>query len=395
MAGLWLWFGSSNSKAYKTEFDNDKRRFELCTKAEQFEEHFATLKDKCDFTTISGLDNILADYTKGEWDEPKLLTKIAKMFKTLEEQHQEGVKIMIEPLIPWKKHTQVIKRAGIDVIKTMKKNYPGILFASRPSSLRFIADGVHLDERSSRKLFKSTFSASDEYFKKPEDDEFSDHETGENEKSVDMTSDEEIEFIGASRGKKQKTRDWNDEMEVNEDNDEGLTHSIHNPLFKQLIKEVKELRSDMDDRWELDLIVHAGTKEDLDKIENNQNMNKVVVSGLEVPEIWDQENWKGRVAHIKDSVVELFKFIDPDHDYNLGYVKHLNQRLNAARQIVEITLDSDRHGRGIRKCLAGFLLEGEEIISGIHERSQHLAFIDSRNKSKNRYSQSDRQSYSV
>ena len=124
-------------------------------------------------------------------------------------------------------------------------------------------------------------------------------------------------------------------------------------------------------------------------------MNKVVVSGLEVPEIWDQENWKGRVAHIKDSVVELFKFIDPDHDYNLGYVKHLNQRLNAARPIVEITLDSDRHGRGIRKCLAGFLLEGEEIISGIHERSQHLAFIDSRNKSKNRYSQSDRQSYSV
>ena len=82
-------------------------------------------------------------------------------------------------------------------------------------------------------------------------------------------------------------------------------------------------------------------------------MNKVVISGLDVPEIWDQENWKGRVAHIKDSVTELFKFIDPDHDYNLGYVKHLNQRLQAARQIVEVTLDSDKHGRGIRKCLAG------------------------------------------
>ena len=49
-------------------------------------------------------------------------------------------------------------------------------------------------------------------------------------------------------------------------------------------------------------------------------MNKVVVSGLEVPEIWDQENWKGRVAHIKAAVTELFKFVDPDHDYKLGYV---------------------------------------------------------------------------
>ena len=130
MAGLWLWLGSSNSKAHKTQFDNEKRKFELCTKAEHFLEHFASLKDKCDFATVSGLDNILADYTKGEWDEPQLLDKMDKMFKTLEEQRQEGVRILIEPLIPWRKHTEVVKRAGIDVIKNMRKNYPGILFAS-------------------------------------------------------------------------------------------------------------------------------------------------------------------------------------------------------------------------------------------------------------------------
>ena len=213
MAGLWLWLGSSNSKAYKTQFDNEKRKFELCMKAEQFLEHFASLKDKCDFATVSGLDNILADYTKGEWDEPQLLDKMDKMFKTLEEQRQEGVRILIEPLIPWRKHTEVVKQAGIDVIKNMRKNYPGIHFASRPASLRFVTNGVHLDERSSRKLFKSTFDASEKYFNESEDDKISDHETQEEDNNIEMGSDEEIEFIGTSRGKKQKTRDWNEETE--------------------------------------------------------------------------------------------------------------------------------------------------------------------------------------
>ena len=89
-------------------------------------------------------------------------------------------------------------------------------------------------------------------------------------------------------------------------------------------------------------------------------MNKVVVSGIEVPEIWDQDNWKGRVAHIKDAIAELFKFIDPDHDYNLGYIKHLNQGLHASRQIVEVSLDTEKHGRGIRKCLANKIKNWKE-----------------------------------
>ena len=360
MSGIWVWLGSSNSRPYKAQFENEKRKFELCTKAEHFEEQIATLKDKYDYATIAGLDNILADYTKAEWDDAKLLNKIDKMFKTLEEQRQEGVRIMIEPLIPWKKHSYEIRRSGIDVLKNMKKKYPGIRFAPRPSSLRFAKDGVHLDERSGRKMFKTTYAASEEFFLQPEDEEMSDHEAGEEDNNILLSSGEEIEIIGAKLGKKRKKSDWSKEVDIAKGMADDQKHSIHSLSFKKLVEDVKKLKEDMDDRWELDLIVHAGTKEDLDKIENNQNMNKVVISGLEVPEIWDQDNWKGRVAHIKDAIADLFKFVDPDHDYVLGYVKHLNQSLHAARQIVEVTLDSERHGRGIRKCLANKIKQWKE-----------------------------------
>ena len=82
MTGIWLWLGSSNSKAHKTTFEAPSRKFEVCTKASQFGEHIASLKEKCEYVTISGLDNILADYTKGEWDE--LVERIENLFGTLE-----------------------------------------------------------------------------------------------------------------------------------------------------------------------------------------------------------------------------------------------------------------------------------------------------------------------
>ena len=358
MEGAWIWLGSSNSKPFKSQFESPTRKFELCTKIEHFNEHIATLKDKCDYATISGLDNIIADFTKSEWDDSMLLANVDKLFKTLDEQRQEGVRILLEPLIPWRKHPEMVKRAGIDVIKNMKKTYPGLLFSPRPSGLRFLQDGVHLDERSGKKMFNATFSASETFFFKSDDDDISGHETCEDDNNISMEIEEiseEIEFLGAKRAKRGRTKetDWSEEIDAGNEPSSLQMHSIHNPAFAKLVQEVKQIRSDMDDRWELDLIVHAGTKEDLDKIENNQNMNKIIISGLEVPEIWLQDNWKGRVAHIKDAISPLFKFIDPDHDYTLGYVKHLNQRLQAARQIVEVTLDTDRHGRGIRKCLAG------------------------------------------
>ena len=136
------------------------------------------------------------------------------------------------------------------------------------------------------------------------------------------------------------------------DEEDMKKHSIQNVDLKLMMAQINLINKKMESRWTMDLIVSAGTKEDIDKIENNLNMNKVVVMGLDVPDLWDEEDWKHRVAKLKDAVADLFNFINPGVDYKLNYVKHLNSKIKAARQIVEVTLESERNGKSIRKAYA-------------------------------------------
>ena len=73
-------------------------------------------------------------------------------------------------------------------------------------------------------------------------------------------------------------------------------------------------------------------------------------NGTRYSDLWEKEDWKERIAMMKDSVADLFNFINPGVDYKLGYVKHLNSKLKAARQIVEVTLESEKNGRSIRRA---------------------------------------------
>ena len=352
MAGIWLWLGSSNTKAYKAAFEAvEKRHFTLCTKAEHFMNEIESLN--CDYLTISGLDNILADLTREKLDPTKLMSEMDGFFQTLDNRRVEGLKIVVEPLIPWKKHSSEVKRAGLDTIKTMKIKYPGILFAPRPPSLRFAPDGVHLVDRSSSIMFKVVKELCEDYFfRANEDDAVSDHEP----KPEDMETQQTEEGDNRkSKKRKQSTpkQTRNEEMEYASDEDDRK-HSYDHPTFQSLVKELRILKREVHMNRDIDLLVHAGTKEEIDKLENNQNMNKVVVSGLDIPNIWaDGTEWKTRIDMIKTNISDLFHFIDPTNKYDLGYVKHLNQKLKGPRQIVEVTLDSEKQGRGIRKALAG------------------------------------------
>ena len=351
MAGIWLWLGSSNTKAYKAAFEaGKKRQFIPCTKAEHFKAELDTLGSRCDFLTISGLDNILADLTRDQLDPMKLTSEMDAFFQKLEEFRVEGMKIVVEPLIPWKKHSQEVRRAGLDAVKTMKNKYPGILFAPRPPSLRFAPDGVHLVERSSHTMFKIVKELCEDYFFRPgDDDHISDHEM----KSDDQNEKEENEKVKQKK-RKRNLKDHEDIDPQEESEQDDRKHAFDVKEFYALVKEFRNLKREVYMNRDVDLLVHAGTKEEIDKIENNMNMNKVVVSGLDIPDLWaDEKDWKERVAMIKANVLELFKFLDPTTKYEIGYVKHLNQKLKAARQIVEVTLQSEQHGRGIRKALAG------------------------------------------
>ena len=354
MAGIWLWLGSSNTKAYKEAFEAvPKRQFVLCTKAEHFTAEVDSLAERCDFLTISGLDNILADLTREKLDPTKLLSDLDTLFQKLDDYRTEGLKIVIEPLIPWKKHSEEVKRAGLHAIKMIKNKYPGILFVPRPQSLRFAPDGVHLVDKSSHMMFKVVKGVCEDFFFRPcEDEEISDHEQKPDEH--DQPDREEEESGRGSRNKKRKPqRDWDEDMDHDEDERDDEKHTFDPSQFHELVKQFFSLKRQVSMNRDVDLLVHAGTKEDIDRLENNQNMNKVVISGLTIPALWTEgKDWKDRVSMIKESVTELFKFVDPSNKYELGFVKHLNQQLKAARQIIEVTLETEKHGRGIRKALA-------------------------------------------
>ena len=304
--------------------------------------------------TISGLDSILADLTKEKLDPTKLLTDIDSLFQLLDQYRVDGLKVVVEPLIPWKKHSSEVKRASIDVIKIMKNKYPGILFAPRLPSLRFAQDGVHLVDRSSHTMFKIVKELCEDFFFRPcDDDQLSDHEPKPDEK--EPTNDDETRKRKNKR--KRGPQEWAEQMEqeqTDEDEQQDKQHSFDPKEFHALVRQFQSLKRQVFMNRDVDLLVHAGTKEDLDRLENNQNMNKVIVSGIEIPELWSEKNdWKKRVDMIKGNISELFKFLDPDTPYQIGFVKHLNQKLKVVRQIVEVTLDSEKQGRGIRKALSG------------------------------------------
>ena len=349
--GNWLWLGCSNEKNFKKEFENEKRKFELCTKLNHFKTMIETAHEGYEYLTVMGIDNIVADISG--LDSAQFRTTMVEFFGQLEEQRKKGMKIVVGPLLPWKRHSKETKRAAVDVLKEMKVMYPGIKHLSRLGSLSFGKDNVHLTERAATNHFKFVFNASTEAFFNNDDEYLTEDDQTDDRMQTDSGSSQpvahhsgrELEF---STRKRKKVAD----EEETDDAEDMKKHSFSNRDLTILQKKFEILKQQVTARWTVDLVASAGTKEDLDRIENNMNMNKIVVMGLNVPELWEEEDWKVRLAKIKDAVADLLNFINPGVDYNLGYVKHLNAKIKAARQIVEVTLESEKKGKNIRKAYA-------------------------------------------
>ena len=122
----WFWIGNSNTKPSATLFDNEFRKFKLCTKIEHFKGEINSAPDNCDNLTISGIDTIVADFGKSKNVE-ELEAELDKIFSTLDSYRLQGMKIIVEPLLPWKRHPETLRRAAISAFKTIKNKYPGIL----------------------------------------------------------------------------------------------------------------------------------------------------------------------------------------------------------------------------------------------------------------------------
>ena len=140
-------------------------------------------------------------------------------------------------------------------------------------------------------------------------------------------------------------------LEDEDDEDERNTYSFSHPDFKKLVKALATLKTQVERRWSVDLLVSAGTKEDLDKIENERNMNKIVFTGIEIHDLWAVDlTWALRLEKIKKAITDFIKIIDEEGTYDLGYTRHLNYKLKATRQIFEVTMGDESQAKGLRKA---------------------------------------------
>ena len=379
----WLWIGNSNTKPYVTTFDNEFRKFKLCTKVEHYKGEIEAAPDNCNHLTFSGIDTIVADLGKNKTAE-ELEVELDKIFTTLESYRLQGMKIIVEPLLPWKRHPDDLRRAAVSAFKSIKNKYPGILIPPKPDFIKFTADAVHLTDRAGAKLYKLMYELSVDFFEQTDDNYQSAMDTdGESETST--LADDEIEIVGsenvtqknptpgqskvnskkqdgskpnipANPGKRKRPNppkrsnpcmiDIEDE-DIDVDNVFSLTH----PDFKKLVKDFATLKSQVIKRWSVDLLVSAATKEDLDKTENEKNMNKIVFSGVEIHDLWAADlTWAIRLEKIKTALMDFIKLIDSEGSYDLGYIRHLNYKLKGTRQILEVTMGSESQAKALRKA---------------------------------------------
>ena len=374
----WLWIGNSNTRPHITHFDNEFRKFVLCTKIEQFKSEISRAPDTCDYLTISGLDTLIADLGQNTEINAEILEgQLDKIFIDLEGYRTQGMKIVVEPLLLWKKHSEPLKRAAMGAYKFVKNKYLGILFPPKPDSLKFNPDGVHLTERAGAKLFTAMYNASVKFFEEKEDSYETATESA-TESDSSMNSETEIQVVSNSVKKvKQPKPSTNqrkftsnsrkpaDVQTVNLENDDdeedrSNRHSFGNNEFVSL-KDFLALKDKIEKRWSVDLFASAGTKEDLDKIENEKNMDKIIFSGIEIHDLWAEDlTWAIRLEKIKAALEKLIKTIDPTGTYKIGYVRHLNFNLKAMRQIFEVNMGSETEAKGLRKAYGAKIKEWRE-----------------------------------
>ena len=377
----WLWIGNSNTRPFVTQFDNDFRKFKLCTKIDHYRAEIENAPDNCEHLTFSGIDTIIADLGIHKNAE-EIESELDKLFTILESYRQNGMKIVVEPLLPWKRHPDPLRRAAVSAFKTFKNKYPGLMIPPKPDFLKFSPDGVHLTERAGSKLFKLMYELSKDFFEQKEDT----YQSGNDSDSASEASDdamedalEEIEIVETDEGQAKKPRidlPKSDKpsrhippnptvhrkpnpkrkaptvnLEDEDDEDVGNTYSFSHSDFKKLVKAVATLKIQVERRWSVDLLVSAGTKEDLDKIENEKNMNRIVFTGIEIHDLWAADlTWAIRLDKIKTALTDYIKIIDPEGTYELGYIRHLNFKLKATRQIFEATMGNESQAKGLRKA---------------------------------------------
>ena len=96
-------------------------------------------------------------------------------------------------------------------------------------------------------------------------------------------------------------------------------------------------------------LMSAGLKEELDTEANKAMLNRVTVSGVELPDLQRLEE-ADRIKAMKSKIVEIFDLLStPEQPYEVTFVRHLNhQKRGAKSAVIEVKLADAKQAKAIR-----------------------------------------------
>jgi len=274
-----------NSNFYRLRGSTDAWEFYKCTTSTNFKLNAEALSDAFKTVIVAGLDSIIAeDPTQ---DLEAVYNDFSSIVSTL---LRKKVSITIAPIVPWKSFGPNAKETAKAAFNKLKDSFPSALVIDSPGRLSFEVDGVHLTDLCARKLLEKVIKRAN------------DHAAGRSAGTIDETEDEAADFFSTPLSSAVRQH--------------GLKRkaSPDSPKYATLAKEVKKLRQDVDDRRMLDYMVFARHQEELDQLKNDKNLHKIVMYGVEIPDIFKIKKGPMRDQAIKARILEIFKDIDTEID---------------------------------------------------------------------------------
>ena len=110
-------------------------------------------------------------------------------------------------------------------------------------------------------------------------------------------------------------------------------------------------------------LMTAGLKEEMDTEANKAMLNRVTVSGVEIPELETAQEGD-RVQIMKNKITELFDLIKaPDQTYEVVFVRHLNRQKRGQTAVIEVKLADSKQAQAIR---SEFVKKRKELPSKLN-----------------------------
>jgi len=341
-----------NSNFYRIKGCQDPTSWEFykCTTLTNFRLNAEALSDTFKTVIVAGLDTVVSE-AKTQVDLETLYDDFACIVDILV---KKNCAVTVGPIVPWKTFSQSCKEACKAAMVRLRDNFPSVNVMEAPGRLTYDNDGIHLTEASAKKLLERVLKKATGGQKATQD------ETEDEAMDQDFFSTPLTSAIKGKQGLKRKT--------IASPDHQGLA---------SLTREVKKLKQEVDERRVLDYMVFARHQEELDQLKNDKNLHKIVMYGVEVPDVFKISKGPARDQALKTKVMEIFKEIDNEFmkikqagagagtddeeeiqieecaiNVKITFIRHLNSHLenqNPARQILEVRLRDPKEAGLIKR----------------------------------------------